>query len=232
MKPLFTVHAGEYLVGEYIEQHFKRLNVWIPSRDTGVDLLVSDRENRRTLSLQVKFSKDYLVTDIARPRAPIFLKELRACGWWTIRQGKLDTSAADVWIFVLPGMARHTTDFVIVPTDQYRRRLQSIHGSLKKRIHTYLWVTEHKRCWETRGLKHKYERQIAEGEYRERRRDFTKWLNNWDPVSRLNTQQTQRPVGGKANRPPVRQSPSRQSSIESEGVLSNDSHPNGRAEGP
>ncbi len=43
MKPLFTIHGGEYLVGSYIERHFKRVNVWVPSRDTGVDLLVSDR---------------------------------------------------------------------------------------------------------------------------------------------------------------------------------------------
>jgi hypothetical protein len=37
MKTLFTIHAGEYLVGSHIEQHFRRVNVWIPSRDTGVD---------------------------------------------------------------------------------------------------------------------------------------------------------------------------------------------------
>jgi len=39
MKSLFTIHAGEYLVASHIEQHYKRVNVWIPSRDTGVDLL-------------------------------------------------------------------------------------------------------------------------------------------------------------------------------------------------
>ncbi len=40
MKPLFTIHAGEYLVGERIEKNFKEWNVWIPSKDTGIDLLV------------------------------------------------------------------------------------------------------------------------------------------------------------------------------------------------
>lgn len=77
MKPLFTIHGGEYLVGSYIERHFKRVNVWVPSRDTGVDLLVSDPRNRRPVSLQVKFSKDYLVTDMG----PEFQKPLRVCGW-------------------------------------------------------------------------------------------------------------------------------------------------------
>lgn len=50
MKPLFTVHVGEYLVGSYIEQHYKRVSVWIPSRDTGVDLMVSDRRGRSTVT--------------------------------------------------------------------------------------------------------------------------------------------------------------------------------------
>ena len=43
-----------------IEENFKHLNVWLPSKDTGVDILVTDKANRRTLSMQVKFSKDSL----------------------------------------------------------------------------------------------------------------------------------------------------------------------------
>jgi hypothetical protein len=117
---------------------------------------------------------------------PIFLKELRACGWWTIDQGKLRASAADFWVFVVQGFARRTIDFVIVPPKEFWRRLRSIHGPLKKRIDSYLWVTERRQCWDTRGLQQKYRLQIAEDEYREPRRDFTKWLNNWNPVKRLN----------------------------------------------
>ena len=49
MKPLFTIHGGEYLVGSYVEEHFRRVNVWGPSKDTGVDLLVSERHNRRSV---------------------------------------------------------------------------------------------------------------------------------------------------------------------------------------
>jgi hypothetical protein len=49
-----------------------------PVRDTGVDLLVSDHRNREAVSLQVKFSKDFLVTHMA----PEFQQQLRACGWW------------------------------------------------------------------------------------------------------------------------------------------------------
>jgi hypothetical protein len=38
------------------------VNVWIPTKDTGVDLLVSDRKNKKAVSLQVKFSRDFLAT--------------------------------------------------------------------------------------------------------------------------------------------------------------------------
>ena len=181
MKPLFTIHAGEYLVGSHIEQHFRHVNVWVPCRDTGVDLLVSDRHNRRAVSLQVKFSKDFLVTTMG----PVFQKELRACGWWTIDQSKLRTSPAEFWVFVLHGFARRTVDFVIVPPRELLRRLQSIHGS-QKTIQSYLWVTEGRRCWETRGLPRKDQLRIADGLYRVPKREFTKWLNEWGPVARLN----------------------------------------------
>jgi len=181
MKPLFTIHAGEYLVGSHIEQQFRHTNVWVPSRDTGVDLLVSDRRNRRAVSLQVKFSKDFLVTHMG----PVFHKELRACGWWTIDQNKLRTSPADFWVFVVHGFARRTIDFVIVPPRELWRRLRSIHGP-QKMIQSYLWVTEGRRCWETRGLQRKDQLRIADGVYRAPKREFTKWLNQWGPVARLN----------------------------------------------
>lgn len=47
MQPLFTIHAGAYLVGSHIKQHLRgpngeKVNVWVPSKDTGIDLLVTD----------------------------------------------------------------------------------------------------------------------------------------------------------------------------------------------
>ncbi|SRR5579872_284469 len=61
MKPILSVHAGEYLTGSCIERKFRHVNLWVPAKDTGIDLLVSNRANRKTVSLQVKFSKDFLV---------------------------------------------------------------------------------------------------------------------------------------------------------------------------
>ena len=59
MRPMFTVHAGEFLVGQYIEGKLKK-NVWMPTKDVGVDLLVTNAANTRAVTLQVKFSRDFL----------------------------------------------------------------------------------------------------------------------------------------------------------------------------
>ena len=45
MRPIFTIHAGEFIVGEHLERKFKGLNVWVPTKDTGVDLLVTNSKN-------------------------------------------------------------------------------------------------------------------------------------------------------------------------------------------
>lgn len=179
MKPLFTIHGGEYLVGSFVEQYFKAANVWVPSRDTGIDLLVSDRQNKHAVSLQVKFGKDWLVTHMARE----FQAPLRACGWWTINRDKLQKSPADFWVFVLIGFAARTKDFVIVPTKELQQRLRLIHGS-KRIIQSYLWVTNREKCWETRGLRRADQLKIANGNYRSAPRDFTKWLNEWEALTR------------------------------------------------
>jgi hypothetical protein len=176
MMPLFTIHAGEYLVGFYIENNFRnRFNVWIPSKDTGIDLLVTDRDNRRTASLQVKFGKDFLPGKAAYLQEPI-----RCISWFTIKRENLRQSRADFWVLVLRGFKRHSPDFVTVPTAEYHERLKRIHG-LKGRgvIQSYLWVTERNQCWEARGLREgtKDERRIAAGVYENPVRDFTKYLN-------------------------------------------------------
>ena len=159
MKPLFTVDAGEYLVGAYIEKNIKRANVWVPLRDTGIDLLVSDKQNRRSVSLQVKFSKDFLVTHMRKE----FQEELRACGWWSINRDKLAKSPADYWVFVLQGFASRSTDFVVIPRRELLDRFDAIHGA-RKIIQTYIWVTSAKKCWEARGLARSDQSRIVRGE--------------------------------------------------------------------
>jgi hypothetical protein len=180
LKQLFTIHAGEFVVGEYIERTFRRVNLWVPVRDTGLDILVTDFTNQKSVSLQVKFSRDWLPV-----QSTIFQKPLRACGWWTLDRRKIASSKADYWVFVLVGLEHRSTDFVILKPTDLLARLDSIHGKTK-RIQSYLWVTEKGRCWETRGLKRKELVSIAQGEYFSNDRDFSDCLNNWRALKTLN----------------------------------------------
>jgi hypothetical protein len=71
VRPLFTVHAGEFLVGQHIESTFKDKKVWVPTKDSGVDLLlVTNAENTKAITLQVKFSRDFLPIMKLGPPSP------------------------------------------------------------------------------------------------------------------------------------------------------------------
>ena len=172
------------MVGSQIEQHFKKekLNVWIPSKDTGIDLLVTDHQNLRIVSLQVKSGKDFLPEMAVSLRGPI-----RAVSWFTINREKLNASEADFWVFVLMGLERRSPDFVVVPTAEFQSRMRLIHGVEKKMIQSYLWVTKGEQCWEARDLEDRKrdERRISEGSYENPVRDFSKYLNEkgWDALA-------------------------------------------------
>ena len=34
MKPMFSIHAGEYLTGSHLEKKFRHVNLWVPAKDT------------------------------------------------------------------------------------------------------------------------------------------------------------------------------------------------------
>lgn len=183
MQPIFTIHAGEYLVGSHIEQKYKnKFNVWIPSKDTGVDLLVTNHENTKTASIQVKFSKDFLVTH-GRPE---YQNKLISCGWWTLNREKIEKSLADIWIFVLHTFNQKNMQYVIITPAELKKRLNTLHPN-DKLIQTYLWVTRGKsqKCWETRGLKKKDTNSIVDGNYNgadKDSRNFSEYLNNWETM--------------------------------------------------
>jgi hypothetical protein len=182
VKPLFTIHAGEFLVDCEIERRFRRVNVWVPAKDTGIDLLISNKDNTKTVSLQVKFSRDYLVTHM---KDAAFHKELRACGWWTLTRQQIEKSRAQYWVFVLLGFANRSTDFVIIKPDDLLKRLDTIHNRAAK-FQSYLWVTQHAKCYETRGLSRLDQLLIADKKFKHDARDFTAYLNDWTPIMALN----------------------------------------------
>ncbi len=177
MKPLFTVHAGEYLVGAHIERTYPRWNVWVPSKDTGIDLLVTDAGNRTAVSLQVKFSKDY-----PTHRSLLVQNRLLAAGWWTHDPNKIEKSKADLWVFVLPSFVEKQTSFIILPPAELLRRFKAIPATRKKRIHSYLRVTKTKRCWEARGLAKADEELMALDRFSDENRCFTMFLNAWKQI--------------------------------------------------
>lgn len=182
MKQLFTIHAGEFLVGEYLEKNFKNINIWLPSKDTGIDLLVTNKANKKPISLQVKFSRDFLPTHMP----PHFRKPLRACGWWTLNRQKILKSPADFWVFVLIGFDLRSTDFIIIKPEQLLKRLSVIHGKSNKTIQSYLWVTENEKCWKARGLKRTDHYKISDGTFKDANRNFSNYLNNWTMTENFN----------------------------------------------
>jgi hypothetical protein len=179
MKPIFSIHAGEYLVGNELEKKFPNCEVWVPSKDTGTDLLISNSGDRsRNAGIQVKFSKDFLPEMKA-----IFHKNLTACGWWTLNTEKIEKSNADLWFLTPYSFMDKKISFIIIEPDKLLKKLVFLHGR-PKTINTYFWITKDGKCFETRGLKKKDQKKIIELQYDQIdvNRDFSHFLNNWEAV--------------------------------------------------
>jgi hypothetical protein len=147
MRPIFTVHAGEYLVGQHIERDFKK-NVWVPAKDTGVDLLVTNHENSKAISLQVKFSKDFL-SIMNLPQS--VLDRLRSRAWFSLDREKMRHSTANLWVFVLAAFTKQPPDYVVIEPGELVKKLDALGGTSSKPIQTYILVTAYKKsrkkCW-------------------------------------------------------------------------------------
>ncbi len=173
MRPIFTIHAGEYLVATEIERAFPQLQIWIPSRDTGVDLLVTNRQQTKVASLQVKFSKDYLGSAGSAPSPTVV-----STGWWTFQRKKISSSPADYWVLVLYRFQSRQFDFVVVPPGELLARYDRIAPG-QASIQSYFTVTAKKRCWETRGLDKASKAAVEAGAYANPDREFSQYLNTW-----------------------------------------------------
>ena len=183
MRSIFTVHAGEFIVGEHLERSYEGINIWVPAKDTGIDLLVTNSTNSKGVSFQVKFSRDFLTTDIG----PEFQTPMRVCGWFTLTPTKIEKSSAQFWLFVLIGSKTRSRDYVLIEPSELLKRLKDVHPQdyARGKFQVYLWVTEKGRCWETRGLARDDQLRIAEGKFQNTERDLTKYLNNWKMIENL-----------------------------------------------
>lgn len=185
MKPIFSIHAGEYLVGEYLESHFKNLRLWLPSKDTGIDILATDKNCKQNLSIQVKFSKDFYA-GVERTEKN---QKLKTGGWWTLQRDKIINSPADYWVMVLYQISGKKCDFIVIKPADLVKKYDQIFGE-KNRISSYLTVTNHKtpRCWELRQLKNQDRTKIFQDTLTSPARNFDKYLNNWAAFEKLNNQ--------------------------------------------
>ncbi len=175
MKPLFTVYAGEFLVGDYINRRLgRRFDVWVPTKDTGVDLLVTRRQRGGTpVGLQVKFSRSFGIREE-------MARHLIATSWFTLDPQKIRESRADLWVFVILTL-KHEAHFVVVPISELRKRTPRGSG---KKWNVYLWVFDDGTCYQVRDLSNEERLTAMHEGVRDRRMDFTEWLERWDLLDR------------------------------------------------
>ena len=170
MKPIFTIHEGEFLVGDYIGRRFgHKYNVWVPTKDSGVDLLVTrKRGNGRAVGLQVKFSRSF---DIPEE----LTRHVLATSWYTLDPKKIRSSEADLWVFVFMTL-RHERYFVLIPTSELRKRIPR---SCKSKWNLYLWAYSDGACYQVRDLNLEGRLNAVRRGVKEQSRDFSEWFENW-----------------------------------------------------
>ena len=176
MKPMFTVHEGEFLVGDYINRNLgKKHEVWVPTKDTGIDLLVTSKvRGLKPVGLQVKFSRSF-------PSKVLPPEEVLASSWYTLRPAKVRSSKADLWVFVILTL-RHEPHFVLVPTKELRKRIPRGRSG---KWHLYLVALRGKRCYNVRDLT-KGQKQLALlSGVKSPKLDYSRFYGNWKLLDEL-----------------------------------------------
>lgn len=170
MKPIFTIHEGEFLVGDHINRRLgHKYDVWVPTKDSGIDLLVTRKRQRgKPVRIQVKFSRSFSIREeVAR--------HLIATSWFTLEPTKIRKSQADLWVFVIMTL-KHDEHFIVIPKRELQKRLPRNAG---KKWHVYLWVYDNGKCYQVRDLNKEQKLDTVHRGVRDRRHDFSQWLENW-----------------------------------------------------
>lgn len=174
MKSLFSIHAGEFLVGDHIIRKRGAYDVWVPAKDSGVDLLVTRKDRRgRPVALQAKFSRSFGLDA---------LHGEQALGWFSLQPGKIRSSTADIWVFVVVTW-KHKEHYVLIPTTELRKLVPRSSRSI---WHLYLTIIKGKgnayRCYQTRGLRKAEKYALADAPPQDKKRDLSQWLERWDLI--------------------------------------------------
>ena len=142
----FTVHAGKYLVGTHLERTFRGCRVWIPSKDAGIDLLLTDASCSRAVPLQVKYSRDYSDSSPVNPAFPGITRS----SFLSVQRQKieditsaiLDRRAPFVYLEESPALSHHHTERAFEP---YRGPSLCAYT-----YRLYFCVVGEAKCWELR----------------------------------------------------------------------------------
>lgn len=176
MTPIFTVHAGEYLVGTYLEQKFPSCHVWIPSKDSGIDLLLTDASCSRAVPLQVKYSRDYVDSS---PADPTFQAITRS-SFISVNRQKLEKSPARYWVIVLHSFTSKSPRFLVLTPDELFQRIKVHHGR-QSTYRLYFTVVGEAKCWELRCPVAEKRAALASGTVTPSR-DFSEFLDDWSKI--------------------------------------------------
>ncbi|MBK7970949.1 MAG: hypothetical protein IPK08_19640 [Bacteroidetes bacterium] len=138
---------------------------------------MTDKQNKKTISLQVIFSKDFNVTHTKEYLRP----NIKGTGWWTLNMDKIAKSNANYWVFILYSFEKKSNDFIILKPQE----LLKIFESLEKKdsvIHCYMTVTNKNKAFETRGMSKADMQLLFDNKLICPQRDLTNYLNNWAPI--------------------------------------------------
>ena len=175
MKPIFTIHEGEFLAGDHINRRLgHKYDVWVPTKDSGVDLLVTRKRHRgQAVGLQVKFSRCFEIRAELAPR-------LIATSWFTLEPQKIRRSQADLWVFVILTL-KHDRHFVVIPKRELQKRIPR---NSAKKWNLYLWVYNNRTCYQVRDLGKEEKFDTMHRGVRDQHRDFSEWLENWKLIDK------------------------------------------------
>jgi hypothetical protein len=151
--------------------------VWLPSKDSGIDLLLTDGECSRAVSLQVKFSRSWEWEE------PAFGAIKIISSFFTVQRRKVETSPAQYWVFVLnPFHSKHSRFLVITKKELLEEHIKKYPGGQNAcRLYFSLVGESETKCWDLRcSVAEKKEalRSRTIAPYR----DYSRFLDNWSQM--------------------------------------------------
>ncbi len=178
MKPNFTVRTGTHLVGTHLERTFRSCRVWIPTKKSGIDLLLTDASCSRTVPLQVKYSRDYVDSSAADPA----FQAITRSSFISVQRQKIEASPARYWVIVLQSFTSKSKRFLVITPSELLKHIEEHHGR-QNTYRLYFTVVGETKCWELRCPIAEKRDALASGSIKPSR-DFSEFLDDWSRIRR------------------------------------------------